>query len=340
MSPTGPVAPAVSKQTPESADRFVARLYFWIGLLLVAAVELGLLLGRLDEGRWGSREGRFFLFGTGVALTSFLAAYLLATYRHTSRVEKLVKERTEQMQQINRRLEEMARLKDEFVALVSHELRTPLAIMKEGVAQLLDGLCGEITEDQRGTLAMTLRNIDRLKLLIEDLLDVSKIEAGKMPILRSAFDLCAAVQEAQQSFRNRLEEKGLKIETRLPSRCVRVEADRERILQVLAHLIGNAVKFTEEGSIRIALEDRAGAVVCSVEDTGPGIAPENVSKLFEKFQQFERAGKNGEKGTGLGLAICKGIVELHGGKIWAESTPGRGCRFFFTLPVARETVHA
>lgn len=248
--------------------------------------------------------------------------------------------RLDELAEANRRLAEAARLKDEFVALVSHELRTPMAVIKEGVCQLLDGLCGEITGDQRDTLTITLRNVDRLKFLIEDLLDISKIEAGKMPITRQPFDLQELLEDVSRTFRDRVEEKGLKLQIQPSRGPVRVNVDRERIAQVFVNLVGNAVKFTDQGKVEVSLEGRNGQILCCVSDTGPGIASENLPKLFEKFQQFQRMGKSGEMGTGLGLAVCKGIVELHGGKIWAESTPGRGCRFFFTLPVTGETVHA
>ncbi len=325
-SPTAPAEPAV-----------FSRSYFWPGVLLISAVEISLVALPFMDVPWWTTQRRIFLFGFGVALTSFLAAYLIATFRYARREEAVVRQRTAELAEANRRLTELARLKDEFVALVSHELRTPMAVTKEGVCQLLDGLCGPISQEQRETLQVTLRNVDRLKALIEDLLDISKIEAGRMPITKRPFDLLELLEETSRTFAQRIQEKGLKFQTRSSVRPARLNADRDRIAQVLVYLLGNAIKFTEKGGVKVWVAEQDGQILCSVSDTGPGIAPENLSKLFQKFQQFQRAGKNGEMGTGMGLAICKGIVELHGGRIWAESRLGRGTKISFSLPKGGES---
>lgn len=320
--PTAPAAPADSKPPDRSAEPSQSEFHLWVGLALLGVVMLGGLSQRVS------------LLGLGISLSSFLAAYLIASHRHAVDIERLVLERTRQLEAANRRLKEMARVKDEFVALVSHELRTPLAVIREGTSQILEGIGGEITLDQRQTLQMTLKNVDRLKDLIEDLLDISKIEAGKMPVVPERFDFSELIREVRDSFLNRAAEKGLTLEARLPSQPLSVYADRERIRQALVNLIGNAIKFTDRGGVSVSLEESRGWLLCSVSDTGHGIAPEHLPRLFQKFQQFQRTRGNGEKGTGLGLAICKGIVELHGGRIQAESRVSQGTTIRFLLPPA------
>ena len=283
------------------------------------------------------------LFGFGAALSAFLAAYLLVTHRYTQRVEKLVLQRTDELTRANERLRDLGRLKDEFVSVVSHELRTPLAVMREGISQLREGLCGGLSAPQQETLAVILRNADRLGDLIGDLLDIAKIEAGKLELQLKEVDLAVLVTEACAIFRPMVQEKGLELKVKVPAgNRMRVRADSEKLSRVLINLVGNAVKFTERGFIEVAVkEDGREGLLCAVSDSGPGIAEENLPKLFQKFQQFSRSQKPGMKGTGLGLAICKGIVELHGGTIWAESRPNQGSRFCFRLPCpAEEVFHA
>lgn len=305
----------------------------WIGLVLVGAIELGLILQPLYYGNWGGLERRILLFGIGVALTSFLTAFLIGTHRYAERVERFAEERTAELTRANVRLLELGHLKDEFVALVSHELRTPLAVMREGISQILEGICGEVSANQQETLSVVLKNLDRLSDLISDMLDISKIEAGKLDLRLKTVNLADLALETCAVFQPRVRTKGLEIKVRITSREAWVRADSEKLSQVLLNLVGNAVKFTERGFVEVAVEeDGEEGVCCVVSDTGPGIAEEHLPKLFQKFQQFTRPLKSGEKGTGLGLAISKGIVELHGGKIWAESRLGQGSRFSFRLP--------
>ena len=312
------------------------RTHFWMGVFLAGAVGIG-----LSAPAWlAARQGwdSWSLWALGISLGAFLAVYFLIGLRREIEVERLVEQRTAELAEANRKLHELARLKDEFVAQVSHELRTPMAIIREGISQVLEEICGGITQEQRGTLSVTLRNMDRLGRLIEDLLDLSKIEAGKLPLERKEFDLVSLTREITQAFLSRIQERGLNLKTRLPDQRILVSADRDKVTQVFTNLISNALKFTEDGFIEVSIEDGANAVCCSVTDTGPGIEPGQLDRLFQKFEQLVRLQMAGEKGTGLGLAICKGIVELHGGRIWAESAPQRGTRFTFTLPKQKEEV--
>lgn len=223
-------------------------------------------------------------------------------------------------------------MKDEFVSTVSHELRTPLSMIREGVALVLDGILGQVTSEQKQFLSLSLENLDRLTRIINDLLDMSKIEASKMKIRREKINLNELAKKMEESFAPSIRGKDVQLRCKLPPQPVEIEADPDKLTQVFTNLLQNAVKFTEKGSIEISVAGRADEIECRISDTGCGIAQEDLPKVFSKFQQFGRTHGAGAKGTGLGLSICKGLVELHGGKIWVESTLGKGTQFIFTLP--------
>jgi signal transduction histidine kinase len=225
-------------------------------------------------------------------------------------------------------------LKNDFVNTVSHELRTPLTIVQEGVSQVLDGICGATTDMQRETLKLCLEAIERLGRIIDELLDISKIESGKILIRREAVDLKELAQRAVTAFEIQSRQKNLALRLRAPETPVEIFADPDRITQVFTNLIGNALKFTDRGHIEISISAPGEkAVECAVSDTGRGIAQEDLAKVFDKFQQFGREVGPGEKGTGLGLAISKGLIEAHGGSVRIESSLGRGTCVSFSLPV-------
>lgn len=223
-------------------------------------------------------------------------------------------------------------LKDEFLSVVSHELRTPLTTIREAVSQVLDGILGETTEQQREFLNICLQDVDRLMRIINGLLDTSKIEARKMELKREIVDITSLIKRVISSFMPRLKEKHLEIKTNFFKDDIEIDIDRDKIIQVVTNLLGNALKFTDSGTIEIIVEDKGEWIECAMSDTGRGIAKDELPKLFHKFQQFGREYGPGEKGTGLGLAITKGIIGLHHGKIWAESELGKGTKLIFTLP--------
>ena len=228
---------------------------------------------------------------------------------------------------------EIDQMKTEFVSTVSHELRTPLAIIKEFVSLVLDGIAGETTEKQKHFLTTAKNNIDRLSRIINDLLDISKIEAGKIVLNRILLDPKGLVEEIIQNYKGHFEGKKITIESQIDKGTEKIYADRDKLIQVLTNLIGNAAKFTpEDGRVTIAITRHEKEVEFSVTDTGIGISAENLKKVFGKFEQFGRTAGSGAKGTGLGLAISKGFVELHGGKIWLKSEYGKGTTFAFTIP--------
>lgn len=232
--------------------------------------------------------------------------------------------------QARRRLEV---LQQELISTVSHELRTPMTIIREGIAQVIDGLRGEINDSQKRSLSIALTGIDRLGRIIDELLDVSKIESGKVALRRERIDVAALARETAAAFGPLAQDRKLDLRVSTPAGPVWTYADHDRLVQVFHNLLGNAFKFTERGSIEILIASREGAVEGVVADTGIGMAPADAPRVFDKFEQLGRTAVTGERGTGLGLAICRGLIELHGGRIHAESQgPGKGSRFVFTLP--------
>lgn len=236
------------------------------------------------------------------------------------------------LQAANERLRRLDRIKDEFVATVSHELRTPMSIVQESISQVVEGMHGNITPEQRHFLSLSLENITRLGKIINNLLDISKIETGKVELKREQVDMAGLARGVISDYNSRARAKALEIKAELPQEGVSLYIDRDKIVEVFSNLINNAVKFTEKGSITVSVVDKKSCVECSVQDTGIGIEGADMDKVFGKFEQFGSLPGPGEKGTGLGLSISKGIVELHSGKIWVESKAGEGSKFTFSLP--------
>jgi signal transduction histidine kinase len=231
------------------------------------------------------------------------------------------------------KLQELDRLKADFFASMSHELRTPLTSIKEGTGLLLDGVGGEITDKQRKLLGILAEESNRLINLVNSLLDLSKMEAGMMAYDFEMTHVDALIKRALSEITPLVEAKEIALENDVDTAVPLVKVDPERILQVMRNLLGNAVKFTPKGGlVRIAAQPVNGNVEISVRDSGPGIPPESLTSIFEKFNQGSRQPPYVLQGTGLGLAIAKSIITAHGGKIWAESKPGKGSTFIFVLP--------
>ena len=232
------------------------------------------------------------------------------------------------------RLKELDKMKSAFVSNVSHELRTPLTAIKASADNMLDRLIGDLNGKQVGYLTRIKSNSDRLARLINDLLDLSTIEAGKIDLRPTNLPLVTLVKEAAESLKPVAAEKLINLTVMSADPGVIAWADRDKVIQVLMNLIGNALKFTPtRGKVTIAVaKNSAGWMQISVTDTGPGIPAEEVNKVFGRFYQIGQAGTPKTQGTGLGLAISKALVEMHGGKIWVESEAGKGSTFSFTLP--------
>ena len=238
-----------------------------------------------------------------------------------------------ELEQKNEELKELDRLKSDFVSTASHELRTPLSITKEGIAIVLSGVTGRINKRQKELLKTSEESLERLKRIINDLLDISKIELGKLELSMSLVDLSLMVNQVCSQWKPELDKKEQTLNTSIAESPVNIYLDIDKIIQVLHNFISNAVKFTpQRGTITVELKDREGSVEVSVSDTGKGIAKDDLPKLFSKFQQFGRLEVPGEKGSGLGLAISKGIIQMHQGTINVESQINKGSKFTFTLP--------
>ncbi len=229
---------------------------------------------------------------------------------------------------------EVDRMKDDFVSMVSHELRTPLAAIKGATDNLLEGIAGELNQIGKDSLLISKRNIDRLGRLISDLLDISRIEAGKIQLNKQMVDIKVIALDVVALFKTMTAQKNIKLDVKFADNIPEIEIDSDKIIQVITNLLGNAVKFTPKGGnidLEVILKDNF--IQIDVSDSGIGIPQQDLNRVFDKFYQVTRAdAKDRPKGTGLGLPISKGIVEKHGGKIWAESEIGKGSKFIFTLP--------
>ncbi len=251
--------------------------------------------------------------------------------------EEKIRAANQQLELRNNEVERANRLKSEFLASMSHELRTPLHTII-GFAELLaEELEGPLNEKQKRFLKHVREDSLHLLDLINDILDISKIEAGGMDLNTERFDAREAVRVAVDSIRNIAGQKSISVENRVESEIF-VVADRVRFREILSNLLSNAVKFTPEGGcVEVGMEVPQGdkAVFC-VSDTGVGIAAEDQEAIFDKFRQVGAATHGVREGTGLGLAIVKHLVEMHGGSIWLESTVGAGSRFSFSIPADRD----
>jgi signal transduction histidine kinase len=226
----------------------------------------------------------------------------------------------------------LEKFKDEFVSTVSHEMRTPLSITKEGISLVLDRIPGEINPEQEAILTTARGNIDRLARIINDLLDISRLEAGRVHLRRERVEIGDLFRQVAGAFGPRAAAKGLSFRVSVPEQEAPIHADPDKVMEILTNLVDNAIKFTDAGQITLSARPGGEKVECAVEDTGAGISTEDLPRVFGKFEQFSRAPGAGARGTGLGLAIVKRLVELHHGTIQVESQPKKGTRFLFTLP--------
>jgi signal transduction histidine kinase len=242
----------------------------------------------------------------------------------------------EEIQDKSRQLEEASQHKSQFLANMSHELRTPLNAILGYTELMADGAYGEPSEKMRGILTRLEANGRHLLGLINDVLDLSKIEAGQIVLELSDYSIQGIAQTVRSTLEPLAADKKLAFKVEVASKLPPGRGDGRRLTQVLINLVGNAIKFTDAGEVAIKAEANSGSFHVLVRDTGPGISAADQAKLFQEFQQADNAITRKKGGTGLGLAISKRIIEMHGGKIWVESQPGQGSTFAFTLPVIVE----
>jgi signal transduction histidine kinase len=278
------------------------------------------------------------------------------TEKHThEELERLVKERTAELSQSNEQLRhevaqrklalaeleqtrrQQLELKDQFLSHVSHELRSPLTAIYQFITILLDELAGDLSSEQREYLEIVLRNANQLRVMIEDLLEVTRIQTGKLSIEAQPTSMAELIGETVSSLRTLAVAKGIALSADVSAHLPPVYADPQRIRQILRNLIENGIKFTpDKGTIAIRAhlsDEERHAIRIAVADTGCGISPEECEKIFERLYQGTSSIEASRKGLGLGLSICRELVARHGGRIWVESQLGRGSTFFFTLPI-------
>lgn len=230
------------------------------------------------------------------------------------------------------RLREVERLKNEFVMAASHELRTPLTSLGMSVDLLMEHAWAGLSEKDRDLLKAAQEEVHRMKALVSDLLDLSRIEAGRIELELETVPVQTLIDHARAVFRNQLDMKRIHLTSELIGESLVVRADANKVTWVLTNLISNALRYvSEDGHVRLVAREAGPHIHLSVQDDGPGIPLEYQSRIFQKFVQVKGREPGG---SGLGLAICREIVRAHGGTIWAESVPGQGSTFIFTLPVA------
>lgn len=249
------------------------------------------------------------------------AAISIENFRLYEQTEQKVKNRTMELVRLNRQ-------KDEYLSYVSHEMRTPLTSLLGYSKLLLSKKLDKSTKDN--SIKIIFSESERLKNMINNFLDLSKIEAGKVKLEKKDTDLVAQAEKVRDIMKKQADEKGLDLSVE-SAPALKVKCDKDKIEQVLLNLVSNGIKFTEKGSVRIILRDRRGHAEVEVKDTGIGIAKKDFKKVFSKFEQIKNELKT-ERGTGLGMAISKNIIELHKGKIWIRSRLNKGSSFIFTLP--------
>lgn len=262
-----------------------------------------------------------FVNSAAIAITN--ATFLEAT-------ESKVNERTKELQQINDKLKKMDLMKNDFLNYVSHEIRTPLTSLI-GYSKLLLIRDSLSHEDKKKSIEVINKEAMKLKRMIDDLLDLSKLEEGAMEMRKTPTNLYQIIMDVIDTMRPIIKEKNLEVNIKGEKIPLTINIDKDKIEQVIMNLLSNALKFTEKGGITIGLDNKENEVVVYVKDTGVGIAKENFDKVFDKFKQIDNKVKT-EKGSGLGLVIAKHIVEAHSGKIWMNSELNKGTTFYFSLP--------
>jgi len=247
-------------------------------------------------------------------------------------LDRRVRERTAELTAANNRLRELDKLKSEFLATMSHELRTPLNSIIGFTSLVKEGITGPLNDEQRKQLGMVYSASKHLLGLINDLLDVSRIEAGKISLNADAFDFAGVVAETVAQMKPLALAKRLAIRPQLPAGALPLLGDRRRCLQIMLNLVQNAVKFTEKGTIDIVVRTEAQHLRIDVIDTGIGIKPEFLDSIFEAFRQADGSAKRTHDGTGLGLYLCRKLLVLMNGTLTVHSVVGQGSRFSFTVP--------
>ena len=323
------------------------RAFYLMGGLVVASLLLALLLGFITS--WSFilpvRKAQSFLgrvakgdFSTTVTVDNrdefgALAAQMNRMSAELSRLYEEQQTGARQLEALNTQLARASQAKSEFLANMSHELRTPMNAILGFTEMILDDIYGEVPPEIRGPIEDVRTCGQQLLRLINDVLDLSKIEAGRMELSLTDYSVQEVVETARTSLRSLAAEKGLEFSADVEPDVPIAYGDGKRITQCLTNLVGNAVKFTKQGRVSITAHREGDEVVYSVADTGIGIPADQLDQIFGEFRQVDASISREFGGTGLGLSITKTFVELHGGRIWVESEPGRGSTFRFAIPL-------
>ncbi len=252
----------------------------------------------------------------------------------SKKLQEEVKKATKELRQANKKLRKFDKLKTEFLSIASHQLRTPLSGIKGYMSMILDGDFGKFTDEQMDVLKRVKTEVDRLIRMVQVFLNVSRIESGRLFINNSPFNLCELINDVVEELTPTAQNKNIKIILNKPEEDIIVDADSDKIKDVVVNLIDNAIKYTPEGKIEITVKKTNSHAKVQVKDTGIGIDKEEIDELFSKFKRAKGVSEISPGGSGLGLFIAKKIIEAHKGKIWVESEGvGRGSVFTFILPI-------
>lgn len=323
-------------ESDERMAQIGIRSYVHVPLFSRGSMVGRLHVGSLQPRAYNETQAAFLMAaGEWLAMAIENAQLYEQVKNYAGELESKVNERTKELVAANERLLELDRLKSQFLSSVSHELRTPLTSIKGSVDNMIDGLTGPLSEKQLQYTKRIQANSERLVGFINDILDLSAIDAGKIELKKTEISLGGLAGEVAEGLKTMAEGKGISLRVESQPPLILAWADRTKIAQVMLNLLGNAVKFTPPGgSVQIEItENDNGWAQVSVTDTGVGIAPDQALHVFEEFYQVSHAGVP-TRGNGLGLTISKRLVELHGGKIWLSSEVGAGSTFSFTVPLA------
>jgi signal transduction histidine kinase len=321
------VTPLVTQEVADTIEntthtKTIVSYPLFLGQKALGVLNLG-LAKKVDDLSRGEKE----------TLDELIGAVAIAINR--AQLIEDIKNTNNKLTQANQQLELLDKLKDEFVSLASHELRTPMTAIKSYSWMVLNGKAGAITPKATEYLNRVYISTERLIHLINEMLDVSRIESGRVTIKKAPLDIVKLLQDVQKELRGRATECSISLTVAEGGSIPIVQADTEKICQVLENLVGNSLKFTPKGgSITMGVRQAGGFLEIYVTDTGQGIDAADIPRLFQKFGRIDNATTSTPvNSTGLGLYICKQYVELHGGKIWVQSEPKKGSTFTFTLPI-------
>ena len=300
-------------------SRFGFRAILAVPLLREDRIVGGLVVLRKSSGEFGGQLAEL--------LQKFATQSVLAI--HNARLFREIEEK-------GRQLELASQHKSQFLANMSHELRTPLNAILGYSKLIMQNIYGEVPGKIREILERVEQSGRHLLSLINDVLDLSKIEAGQLALSLNEYSMKQVIQTVFTAVEALAGEKRLALKVTVPADLPRGKGDERRITQVVMNLVSNAIKFTDAGEVTVEATASDGSFVVSVSDTGPGISAADQQKIFEEFQQVDSSSTRKKGGTGLGLSIAKRIIEMHGGRIWVESSPGEGSTFWFTLPIRAE----